>query len=70
MIDGIISFAKENGYDSAVYVCKWRKYEVYEPIFQNTDINIVGIPYMIFVEGTEIRMSTVDETFEYLDDNA
>ena len=65
-MDEIITFAQEQGYDSAVYVRKWREYEVYEPIFDNKRVNTVGIPLMILVGDNKIRMTTVDETFEYI----
>jgi len=68
-MDEVIAFARNEGYNSAVYVCKWRGYDVYKPTFNNGLINIVGIPVKILVRDNEIRMSTEKETFEYLDEH-
>jgi len=67
MMERILDFAQEHGYDSVVRVGKWRGYDIYEPVFDNDKVNIVGIPLMIIADGDNIRMTTVDEAFEYLD---
>lgn len=66
----IIAFAKSKGYDGAEYAGKWKGYEVYEPTIKGAterDPAIVGIPLIILVKGDRIRLSTVDEAFEYMD---
>lgn len=68
MINEVITFAQQQGYDSAIYLEKWRKYKVYEPVFNNEGVNIVGLPLMILVDGNKIRMTTADEAFAYLDE--
>jgi len=68
----IIAFAKENGYDSALPLGKWKEYDAYEPIFDGTSekkLAFVGPPLMILVKGKEIRMSTEEEAFEQIADS-
>lgn len=62
----VINFAKEQGYDGALYIGKWRDYDIYEPVFNGDDVSFVGIPLLILVKGDNIRMSTVEEAFEQL----
>jgi hypothetical protein len=66
----IIAFARSKGYDGAMYSGKWNGYEVYEPTVKGSteeDPAIIGVPLIILVKGEDIRLSTVDEAFEYLD---
>lgn len=63
----IIEFARKNGYDGAVPKGMWRDYKVYEPTFEGDKPMNVGLPLMILVKGEEIRLSTPDEAFAYLD---
>lgn len=66
--DKIINFAKKQGYDSALYIGKWKNYEAYEPIFDNnSDVSFIGPPLLILVENDKIRMSTVEEAFNQLE---
>jgi hypothetical protein len=61
-----VELVQENqGYDGAEYSGKWGKYEVYEPEFNEP--SVVGLPFFILVDKEKIRMSTEDESFEYLD---
>lgn len=65
----IVAFAKENGYDGALPLGKWKEYDAYEPTFDDTseeNLAFVGPPLMILVKGEEIRMSTVEEAFEQI----
>lgn len=68
--DKITAYAKKEGYSGAEYEKNWRGYEVWRPTIDGaTDLNpaIIGLPYVLLVRGEKIRMSTVDETFAYLD---
>ncbi len=71
MIDNkIISFARENGYDTALPLGKWKKYDAYEPVMAEAVGGApapTGPPLMILVCGEEIRMSTPEEAYEQLD---
>lgn len=66
-MDKIKAFAQEQGYDDVVYLNRWRGYQCYEPIFNGADVSFVGPPLMIMVKGSTIRMSTVDEAFEHIE---
>ena len=66
MIEKVIAFAKDQGYESAVYLGKWREFEVYKPVFGSSGIHTVGLPFKIVTDGNEIRMTTTDETFAYM----
>lgn len=67
----IIAFAKEQGYDGATPLGKWREYDVYEPEFESATEDepaLVGPPLLILVQGDQIRMSTVEEAFQQMDE--
>jgi len=62
-------FAKENGYNGAKYVGKWKEYKVYEPYMNEKKVSYIGLPLVILVNNkNEIRMSTSDEAMATLDD--
>ena len=67
-IDTVISFAKQQGYDNAIYLGKWKDYDAYEPVFDGADVSFVGLPFMILAKGDMVRMSTSEEAFEQLYD--
>ena len=68
-IKQVKAFAKEQGYKDVKYIDKWRGFDVYEPIYSDTeDIAYIGLPYVILVKGDNIRMSTEEEAFAFLDD--
>lgn len=60
-------FAKEQGYDDALPLGKWRGYDAYEPVFEG-GIAYVGPPLMILVKGETIRMSTPEEGYQQIDE--
>ena len=65
----ILAYAKQQGYDGIEPLGKWRQYDCYEPTFKNaTEQNpaIVGMSLIILVDGTNIRMSTVEEAFQQI----
>ena len=66
----VITFAKAQGYDDASYIGKWKEYEVYEPVYSGDDVSFVGVPLLILVKGDSIRMSTVEEAFEPLNNQS
>lgn len=67
----VIAFAKKQGYDGVSPLGKWREYDAYEPTFEGTNEDtpaFVGPPLMILVKENEIRMSTVEEAFQQMDE--
>lgn len=64
----IKEFAKKNGYDDVLPLGKWKEYDAYEPVSNGPSTSYVGPPLMVLVKGEEIRMSTVEEAFQQLDD--
>ena len=64
--DKIKAYAKKMGYDDALYIGKWRGYDVYEPTFEGSGPHFVGPPLVILVRGRSIRMSTVEEAYKQL----
>lgn len=67
-IGKVIAFAKKNGYETAEKVEPWNGYECYEPIMDKKDATHTGPPLLILVKGESIRMSTVDEAFQQMDE--
>lgn len=67
----IIKFAKEQGYDGVLPLGKWKEYNAYEPTYDGSDedMAVVGPPLIILVRGEEIRMSTIDEAYEQMEDS-
>lgn len=64
----ILEFARERGYESAVYQKEWNGYDCYEPIFSlEQPESYIGLPLMILVKGETIRMSTPEEAMDMLD---
>lgn len=68
-LEKIIEFAKKHGYSGAEYSTDWKGYEVYEPYFDGEETRYVGLPYIILVKGDKIRLSTPDESFEFIDNH-
>lgn len=65
----IEKFAVEQGYKSAIFLCKWREYDCYEPIVNDEDVAFVGLPLLILVDGQgRIRMSTPEEAMQQMDE--
>lgn len=69
-METIISFAKQQGYDNAIYLGKWKGYDAYEPVFDGADVSFVGLPYIILAKGDTVRMSTSEEALEQIQDKA
>ncbi len=65
----IQNFAKQQGYQKAVYLNNWNGYKCYEPIFDETQPSYTGLPLIILVdEHNNIRMSTSEEAFQQIRD--
>lgn len=62
----IKKFAIENGYDNVEFIGKWKKFEVYDPFFEDEETHAIGLPYKVLIENDEIRMSTPVESMELL----
>ena len=65
MIDKVKQFAIKQGYNDIKKLENWNGYEVYEPIMGEDAI--IGIPLVIMVKGNNIRMSSIEEAFRYMD---
>lgn len=63
----IYDFAEEQGYETVREGKPWNGYNVYIPGFKGKGVAYVGYPLVILEKNGEIRMSTVEESFEYLD---
>lgn len=64
----IIKFAQSIGYLGVKKIGQWREFDAYEPIFTEDGVAYVGQPLMILVKGNEIRMSTVEEAFQQIEE--
>ena len=42
----------------------WKGYEVYKPVY--TEFAFRGHPYVVLVKGDRVRLSTPEESIEYL----
>ena len=69
MISGKVSdFAIEHGFDGAEFMCKWRGYNCYEPIF-DSGTAYLGLPQFIFEdEDGSLRMSSSEEALQLIDE--
>ena len=57
MEEELLAESYKRGYD-------WNGYEVYEPTYK--EYIEIGVPSVVLVKGNEVRVSDVDESFEYL----
>lgn len=65
----IEEFAKEHGYDTAEYLCEWRGYKCYEPIFIKDADSFIGLPLLILEDSDgNLRMSTPEEAMQQLNE--
>lgn len=65
MSDKVRELAKELQADGVKRGKFYKGYTVYEPVY-NKPIKI-GLPYVIFEKAGEVRLSTPEESFDYLD---
>lgn len=61
------TFAKNEGFKGAKFLGNWNGYEVYERLLGGDKVHYVGLPKVILVKGDKVRMSTVEEAFQFLD---
>ncbi len=66
MNEKVILFAKERGYLGVEIGKIWNGYQVFEPYFSKKDVSYNGFPLVILVKNNEIRMSTPEESIDYL----
>ena len=67
-IGKIRAFAKKQGYDDVLYLNKWRGYDVYE-LFSTLMSSHHRSSLVILVKDNIIRMSTVEEAFQQLNES-
>ena len=67
-MSNIVNFAKKHGYDNAIYIGKWKDYDVYEPVNNEEGLAFTGAPLVILLREGSVRMSTVDEAYEQFED--
>lgn len=63
-MDEVKRLAQELGASELIKYDDWHGYTVYEPVY--TELEYIGLPYIILVKDDEVRLSTIDETFEWL----
>lgn len=68
MKNKIIDFAKLEGFDTAQRVENWRGYEIYEPLYNDGEVHYIGLPFFIMLKDDEMRMSTLEETLAWIDE--
>lgn len=57
-------FAKELGYDKAKYLCQWDEYAVFEPIWDDDVLRMVGLPvYILYCNGA-VRLANNEEMWK------
>lgn len=58
----VLQFAKEYGYDDAVFKCEWNGYSICEPIQSDAeDMLYIGEPQFILYKMGKVRFSELDE---------
>jgi len=66
----IINFAKSQGFGAVKKLEDWHDYEIYEPLFNDDEIHFIGLPFFIMVKDDGIRMSTLDEVEEWINEQS
>lgn len=66
-LDEIETFAIEQGYKYVLLFGNWKGFDVYEPLIGCEPAEI-GLPQMILVKENQVRLSTVEEAFQILDE--
>lgn len=62
--EAIDALVDELGAENVQERGEWNGYTVYEP--QYSQMPVIGYPYVILVKGDEVRISTVDESLDYI----
>ena len=65
----ILKSINEQGYyyNYAVYLGKWKDYDVYNLIISKTRVHYVGLPLVALIKENKIRISSSEEALEILD---
>lgn len=64
-LNTILEFAKKQGYTDVEPLGTWRGYDVYDLIYEQED-SCIGWPLMAMVKNDTIRLSTLEETMQYM----
>lgn len=64
----ILDFAKSRGYETIYKSAAWRGYTIYEFGFEDNQVRYIGLPYFGIIDNGNIRLSTAEETMEWLSD--
>jgi hypothetical protein len=63
----INTFAKKQGYSSAIYTGEWRGFHCYEPSYNDDQVRLTMLPYVILVDtNNNIRMSSPEESIDHI----
>lgn len=63
----IKEFTNKNGYESVEYLGKYKKYNVYEPIYrEDEELYIVGLPAFILDDNGKLEWVQDDRSFDIL----
>ena len=65
MEEKILEFIEDLQADSYKEGISWKGFKVYIPEYKNNPA--IGLPYVILVKGEEVRLSTPEESLEYLE---
>ena len=59
-------FAREYDYEAVEHLGPWRGWDCFSLIRRVGQISYEGAPYMVMVRGSEVRMSTYEESIQSL----
>ncbi|MBR7160264.1 MAG: hypothetical protein IKD20_04420 [Clostridia bacterium] len=65
MEEKILEFVEYLQADSYKEGISWKGFKVYIPEYKNNPV--IGLPYVILVKDEEVRLSTPEESLDYLD---
>ncbi len=64
----ILELAQKSGFHSVKRLGIWQNYNVYEPIFTDNEIHLIGFPQYILVRGGKMRWTKdYNESMDILD---
>lgn len=62
----VYKIIKGAGYDNAKFIGLWNGFEVYQPIYSNSEIHYIGYPHRILLKENTIRWTSNREAIEIL----
>lgn len=62
----VIDLARKCGFDTAEYWKRWHGYDVYEPYFDDSEIQMIGLPQFILSKDGKIRITHGEEGLNIL----